>query len=331
MRPARAFSERDAAYPLNRQFECPACHASGSWVQVGKADARQNSTVSKARCMRCDYAVAVKASRTTPDVQVARAELLDEHQTLQRVASTFPQDGPYGTLVPLGYMDTDTGGVMLTRWFPGVDLVSHARTLGADAAEGIWRSAGAWLRQLHLGDPAARCTQPLGTAEKVAHLLETCGAVLRSESRTRLACGVLERAGMYIDELPLPAARLHGDFKPTNMLCDGSRYIGLDIQMKSIGAVAYDLAPFLNHLWLDTRTLRSFGSGRSHHAAEAAFLEGYGCAGEREMQALRWVQLYFALRYLGRYKQRGMLSRVYANRRVMPLVSALTAKVQEAC
>jgi aminoglycoside phosphotransferase (APT) family kinase protein len=130
-----------------------------------------------------------------------------------------------------------------------------------------------------------------------------------------------------VDAIPVRAVRQHGDFKPDNMLCDGTRYVGLDIRWRSIGAAAYDLAPFLNHLWSDGRAVVGSRTRRVYDLAESAFLSGYGDVGD--MRTLRWVQLYFALCYMGEYRQRGRLAASYANWTVWPFVRRLVKQLQE--
>lgn len=121
--------------------------------------------------------------------------------------------------------------------------------------------------------------------------------------------------------------RIHGDFKPQNMLYDGTRCTGLDTHWMSVGAPLYDLAPFLNHLWLAGVGRRGSPAGSRYLLAEEAFLRGYGTA--VSMRALRWVQLYFALCYLGGYRQRGRLGVAYASWRIWPLVKRLEGQLRE--
>jgi hypothetical protein len=65
----------------------------------------------------------------------------------------------------------------------------------------------------------------------------------------------------------------------------------------------------------------------SYDSLESAFLSGYGNV--VDMHALRWVQLYFALCYMGEYRQRGRLGAVYANWKAWPLVRRLSMQVRE--
>lgn len=329
MRSTLATSETTATDLLNSEFECPGCRTCGSWAEVAKAKVRQYSTVHRLKCSYCGEQIAAKTSRTTGRSHGEDAGLFAEYQTLYELWSKFPQDDHFGTLMPLGYLGPDRDGIMVTRWFGGDDLVRHARNAGMDAIYEICRSAGVWLQKLHRSDQGAWCTRSLGVADKINYLLQTYGRDLRTDRKTRVACEVLEHEAGENEAFSLRAAHIHGDFKPENMLCNGFKYVGLDIHMQSIGAIVYDLAPFLNHMWLVGQPLRSFGLSRSYAQGEAGLLDGYGGIDEHEKRALRWVQLYFALCHLGSYRRRSWLSRVYANQMVWPLARNLMIKLQE--
>jgi hypothetical protein len=100
--------------------------------------------------------------------------------------------------------------------------------------------------------------------------------------------------------------------------------VGLDVQWQVEGPAVYDLAPFLNHLWLARRSLGSLAE-RQHLQAEAEFLAGYGYSDD--LRILRWTQLYFALCQLGGYRKRGRLVASYARWKIWPLARQLTAQL----
>ena len=118
------------------------------------------------------------------------------------------------------------------------------------------------------------------------------------------------------------------DFKPENMLCDGSKYAGLNIHWRNVGAAAYDPAPFLNHLRSAGRVMGRVHTNHFCELAEAEFMVGYG--GSVPVRALRWAYLYCALCYLGGYRARGRPAAIYAYLRVRPLVLNLARRFQEA-
>jgi hypothetical protein len=239
----------------------------------------------------------------------------------------FPQDERFGTVVPLGHLEYAGHGILITRFAPGEDLGHYLRTLGAAGVRAACRSSGMWLKKLHQSDVQNE-RKYLGAADKVSFLADTYGAVLRRDPKTGAAFELLVREGPKIDAVTVIAVRQHGDFKPDNMLCNGTRYVGLDIPWQYTGAAIYDVAPFLNHLWLEGRVATASRRLRLYDLAESAFLSGYGDIGE--MHALRWVQLYFALCYMGACRQRGRLVAGYASRKGWPMVRRLAAQLEAA-
>lgn len=316
----------NVARVLNAQFGCTHCGAADGWVLTARAVVRQYSHIYRLRCARCGEQIVAKVVGGRYSSEYARVHARKEYESLCELQSKFPQDERYGTLVPLGHLEYAGQGIVITRLAPGRDLVHYLRTLDAVGVQSACRSTGVWLKKLHESDvqDQKKC---LGAAEKVSFLTDTYGAALRRDPKTAAACDLLAQEGSKIDAVAAIAVRLHGDFKPDNMLCDGSKCVGVDIPWRSIGAAVYDLAPFLNHLWLGDRRITRSHTRHHYDSVESAFLSGYGHVGD--MRVLRWVQLYFALCYMGEYRQRGRLAAGYANWKAWPLVRRLAMQVQE--
>jgi aminoglycoside phosphotransferase (APT) family kinase protein len=258
----------------------------------------------------------------------ARAEARREYETLCALQSVFPQDEHFGTLVSLGYLESPGLGIMITRHFRGEDLARCLGSLSQRGAQEACRAAGIWLRKLHESSVPNVPAQVLDVAHKLDYLANTYGAILRRDRETWAAYRRLEQVASGIDTIRFRVVRQHGDFKPQNMLYDGTRYIGLDIQWRSVDSPIYDLAPFLNHLWLAGRGLGGPRANLHYRQRESMFLAGYGH--EDDKRAVCWAQLYFALCYLGGYRQRGRLRASYASWRVGPLVRELARQLGEA-
>lgn len=277
------------------------------------------------RCTYCGEQVVAKVVGGRYSSQYARVHARKEYEALRMLQSAFPQDEQYGTLSPLAHLEAAGYGIVVTRFSAGVDLMRYVRTLDAARAQEACRSCGIWLKKLHESDVQNQL-KPLGVADKIDFLAEKYGTVLRDSRTTAAGYQLFALCASGVDQKVF-AVRQHGDFKPDNMLCDGTRYIGLDIRWRSIGAAVYDLAPFLNHLWLDCQIVSRLRTRRLYGLMESAFLAGYGEGGDK--RALRWVQLYFALCYMGEYRQRGALAARYASWKVGPLVRSLVAQLQE--
>ena len=317
----------DVAAALNSHLGCSRCHAGGSWAVTARPMTRQNSVIHQLRCTQCGDRVVAKVGGGKRWRENDRVQLQNEYATLRILHPVFSDGERIGTLEPLGYMEVAGRGILVTRWFMGTDLARYARASDACALERAFRLAGKWLLKLHVADNENRSLQSLGVAEKIEDLLRTYGAVLRTQPRAWKACNFLVRGGHSLEALAVRPVRIHGDFKPQNMLYDDTRCVGLDIHWNAIGAAVYDLAPFLNHLWLAGTGKHGAGAKARYLRAETAFLAGYGDA--VPTRALRWAQLYFALCHLGSYRQRGGLAVVYANWKVWPLIQWLEGQLRQ--
>jgi len=288
---------------------------------------RQNSVIHQLSCKQCGDHIVAKVGGGKRRHDSDRVQLQNEYTTLRTLYSAFLDEERLGILEPLGYMEAAGRGILVTRWFMGTDLAHYARGLDACALEDALRLAGKWLLKLHGADNGDRPSQSLGLAEKIEDLLRTYGRTLRTQPRAWEACNLLVRGQRSLEALVVPSVRIHGDFKPQNILYGDIRCVGLDIHWKAIAAAVYDLAPFLNHLWLAGTGKHGLPAKVRYLQAESAFLAGYGDAGP--MGALRWAQLYFALCHLGSYCQRGRLGRAYANWKIWPLIERLEGQLRE--
>lgn len=318
----------DVVRILNERFECTSCHALGRWARAARPSRRQNSDIHHLACASCGERIVAKLNRGQGPADDGRAQAVREYETLRALQGMFPQDGRFGTLVPLGQFEAEGRGIMVTRLFRGVDLARYSRKLALEEVQETFRSAGAWLRMLHQVGRNGAPAQTLGIADKLDYLERTHGSALRADPAVQEARGVLERIGSHLEMLAVPAVCIHGDFKPENLLYDGTRFVGLDIHLANVGAAVYDVAPFLNHVWFACNGAWSPRARQRHELACTGFLSGYGDLGDARV--LRWVQLYFALCYLGGYRQRGALASRYASWKVWPLVRSLAGSLDAA-
>lgn len=306
---------------LAGDFDCPRCHVRAGWIDVARPERRQNSTIHRLRCAGCGEQIVAKLDRQTETHDGnARRPLRREYETLCALQQQFPSDPFYGTLEPLGYLEFSEVAILVTRLFPGHDLMRRMKVLDATGMAQACHAAGVWLHRLHDSGHPLPHMKSLDVAGRLAYLDESYAVALRESTAMKVAYRCLRQEGPRLDARVFRAVRLHGDFKPGNMLCDGIRYVGLDVQWRTTGAAVYDLAPFLNHVWLAGRGFGAFAD-RRYARVETAFLSGY--AAVDDMRALRWVQLYFALCHFGGYYQRGHLAAAYANWKVGPLLRRL--------
>lgn len=312
---------------VNQHYACARCHATGCWRRTTRPQYRDNSSIHHLHCTQCNARIVAKVDAAHQPRASAQGELRREYDTLQALVPAFADAGPLGVLEPLAFIQAADTAIMLTQEVAGIDLVRHARTLHTSGLDAAFRRAGQWLRRLHDAGCEPGPARTLGTAEKLDDLERTYGHLLRTPG-VRAAHALLVHTAAKLERLPLRAVRLHGDCKPENMLCNAARCVGLDIHWQITAAPVYDLAPFLDHLWLARLGGCGARARARHHTAESAFLTGYGAGGDPS--ALCWAQLYFALTYLARFRQRGTAAAYYASWKLWPLVRQTTAQLHAA-
>lgn len=310
---------------LNRHLTCPACHRNGAWDLVSRPRARRNSTINELRCASCKERIAAKVPHANDAGGGSHRLIQREFQTLSLLQTVFVQDDRYGTISPVGWFD----GVMVTRWLAGGDLRHYVRTLDTERALDAYRCAGAWLRRLHDSSPDGYKFQAVDVTDKLETLADRYGRMLNGARGIATAWSALKHHADIVARHPVRTTWSHGDCKPDNMLCDGHRYVGLDIHLQFQAPIVFDIASFLDHAWLDSHTFVPAKPRHDFRLLEAAFLNGYGELGGGELIALRWAELYFALSYLGRSWRRGSLRALHANWWVGPLVRMLAERLDE--
>jgi len=317
----------DIAISLNQGFPCPNCKARASWHATGRSAVRANSTLYSFRCETCEERVVVKLVPLGARDADGRHELEREFQTLRKLRGIFPPNSHHGALIAENYLELDGHAAMVTRLFPGKDLVRYARSADREELGRMFHSAGALLRSLHDGCPDGYQLRELDVGPKLAYLEETYRRILLRNSRTRRAFLRLRESADAVGLSPLRVSWAHGDYKPENVLYDGRKTILLDTKLDIRGAVVYDLASFLNHVYIAACSFRSGALRNNNQFVEAAFLSGYGDLSAAEITALRWAQLYFMLCYFGAHHKRGFPLNLYAYWRLAPLIEALAKQV----
>jgi hypothetical protein len=170
---------------------------------------------------------------------------------------------------------------------PSVDRVVGLHGLRTGYWAGLLTRAGRWLGAFH------RCEW--AGARKIAseHELARVDRRLAKHGRGRTIEALdpelgwaRKRLGALAEDLgPVPHARLHGDFKPSNLASDADRTVGFDVAGLAVGPVTRDICRFLVHAEIDRRWLRLPRPGRGNPDFDAltiaTFMDGYAETGER--------------------------------------------------
>jgi hypothetical protein len=189
-------------------------------------------------------------------------------------------------------------GVVVAEWVNGPTLsrvITASTPMNARLAA---RKAGAWLARLHLStEPFYR---PLHVQEMLGQLDVAMTGRPRppSASIAGRALDALHQTAHSVTGAPVLWTRVHGDFKPDNMLLSDNKVTGIDIDLRWPGPGLLDAAQFLNHLALLIRTPRGVRRLASSGQISAAFRRGYEQDGGIPLghAQLAWVRLHNAVR-----------------------------------
>ncbi len=297
---------------------CPVCHGDGTWRRTSQAKTRQNSVIHWLECSACRQGIVAKLPLVPGSAQCDHQRAEFEYQTLLGLQSRFPQSDEYGTLIPVVYLDEF--GILVTRRFGGHNLTLRLRQSHLPGLTERCHQAGIWLRNLHDACPRGYDEQLLGVEDRVNYLESTYGIALAREPVARTAHERLIEAGKELKTSMFRCTWGHGDFKPENLLFDGHKYVGIDTLLQHRSAVLYDLASFLDHLLLASRTIWHRDMRRSFGQAAERFLAGYGDLDSSDIYAIRWLQLYFMLCYWARSQGRDRIRASYGNWQILPLL-----------
>jgi len=258
----------------------------------GMVARRDNSRVFRAR--NSGQVIAIKEcfrpKTLIPDPATAEAEYkaLDSVARMTLLASR-------SAIAPLPLILRREHGVYAMTWIggrPATDLLLSDGTLPAQA-EALGAGAGAWLRHLHAMHPLPPRPGDYPTKlEFVNRLAEAAGDDM---SLVRRAASILLERASTAAAIALPASWIHGDMKSDNLLVDDNRVMGLDLQLVDENTVAYDLAPFLNHLHLLRWSRRGLWRHRNLAVMAAAFLRAYSADTPHWCLPLAWLRVYLLL------------------------------------
>ncbi len=250
---------------------------------------RHNSRVHRVRCRGAFVAVkeCFQPRTTAPAPEVAEREFA----ALEALAAR-PSDPP---LAPRPLVLSRRYATYAMTWVPGRPVTERllARSTGVDAAASLGQAAGCWLRRFH--DLGAESPRRGDYESKLATVDEIAARTGLRDPDLRRAATVLARVAPRAAEYLLPASWVHGDMKSDNLLVEGGQMTGLDAHIVHRNTVAYDLAPFLNHLALLRFTPRGVGRQEALDAAADGFLRGYSTETGRWASPIAWLRGYLLL------------------------------------
>jgi tRNA A-37 threonylcarbamoyl transferase component Bud32 len=266
-------------------------HALGACTVTGPVREADNCTVFYLESPALPGPAAVKICRSglerSPDPAAAR----QQYEALARVGERWqPVDG-LQCVQPYALFEDQALVVMeWVRGRPLTEVLLGFRT-SIREAEQLAARAGEWLSAFHRAERLP--PQALDVEEKRTFLDGMGDWKPAGNAVFREAAAMLRGAARAAGSAVLPHSWIHGDFKLDNLLFDGGRMTGIDVQLRHSNAVVYDVGSFLNHMEMCCLDPRNPWRIPHRDRLVAGFLRGY----QRDAQPLAalplaWCRLY---------------------------------------
>lgn len=242
--------------------------------------------------------VVVKICLDASTGRPAPADAQDYFDALGRVMDVFRRAGHSGYSEPLLLLDTQ--GIVVATW---VDGPTVARLIGGGSMPGrceAARRSGEWLARFQRGFGLSYL--PMDVDAMLAQTEQALRAGAQHGQARVLgdALAALRQTAGLIGGAPIPWSRLHGDFKPGNLIVGKDGVTAIDIALRQPGPCVLDASHFLNHVALQ-RPVRFLLRGQLG-MVEAAFRQGSREGGVVLPTAhLAWARVHHAIRLLLRY------------------------------
>lgn len=268
-----------------------------TWTLEGVVARRDNSRIYRARCGSRSAAIkeCFANPTKTPDCEAAVREFM----ALTTLAERTPEAG-IEPLAPIPLILCREHAVYAMTWASGrtaTELILAPSTEHKRAAE-LGEFAGGWLRRFH----ACRAlpVRQNDFAAKLGFVRDLAQKAGGREPMLSRAAGILVERASNAAAVPMPASWVHGDMKSDNLLMDGDNVTGLDVQLVDESTVAYDLAPFLNHLCLLRWSPRGLWQRQKLDRMATGFLRAYSPESEKWTLPLWWLRTYLLMQIVVR-------------------------------
>jgi aminoglycoside phosphotransferase (APT) family kinase protein len=254
---------------LNSSPDAARLSARNRWIVEGPLP---SSTTSDTYRAACPGAPTLFLKRPGPGADPASAQ----HEVLVEARERLLADTR--VRVPAAYPFLLERGFLVTEWIegPAVSHLLRGLTTRPRSLVRVLEQAGAWLRGFH------RQPTETHTFINADRLIDQTRAAITELTGWRAAPAVyrkhlalLERVSPIVEEIPVKVGKLHGDYKPANVIISNGEAIAIDISASFAGDVVNDLVQFLFHLDLELFEPRGFRLLPWGRTLEAAFLRGY--------------------------------------------------------
>jgi tRNA A-37 threonylcarbamoyl transferase component Bud32 len=272
---------------------------------------QDNSLIYKVSTSRYPFPLAIKYCKQSPFDKPDYAGARKMWRALEQCHAKMKQHNNFSVPVPVILLEQVA--VVVAEWVDGKSVGDALTDPAFDYKANLenMRYCGTWLHYFHEAFKVP--DKLLDTKEKIDSLMST--SLYRDNKKTfRRAIDLLYQSAPAMAAQGFSASRLHGDYKPENVLVSGKRVVGIDIHLEFENVVYYDVAAFLNRLELNFCGPWLWRLSVQRKKFIEAFVDAYGHPGS-ESQGLEWLRLYSILSLWATHSEKGMsiLKKMYLN------------------
>lgn len=267
---------------LLEEFEGPTPQGH-TWEVSGPVKVSRDCLLFRARTSRFDHDVAIKVFRPeTHDTRTfnKQVKLLQDYSTgMGGSAKNFS--------VPTLLGEIENPKMILMEWIASPRLKTHLwkNCLHTHRRDSCVRAAGSWLRRFHevkgLSVQGLEVRPLLARIEKMVRQSPPMRRPPAEGDSFQACLGALRSALDPIEGHPIPHARTHGDFNPSNVFHGPRGTVGYDFFSRRLGPITDDICRFLVYVQVYRLFQPPFSTAWALKGLDrdrTTFLQGYGPA-----------------------------------------------------
>jgi serine/threonine protein kinase len=217
----------------------------GDYAVSGPLQQRANSRLYRIDNSHLPFSLAAKFCLLPGRAQADAATAVEQFNALEQVNQRLCHP-VFNVIQPV--LTKPELGLLLMEWIEAPSLTSYFRcSISRQQQLNGLKSAGNWLAHFHQSGPLASGNFDWQHKQKEARQLQSQALANAIFHR---AANLLVKTSTHLQTVTVQRSWLHGDFKTDNILIQPQRVVGIDIALRNLNAIEYDIAQFLNQLAL---------------------------------------------------------------------------------